>query len=322
MKNYFIVNPMAGKGRSKEPLVDKIRRACDRKNAEYEIYLTRCVGDATEYVRRKCTEEGSDKLRFFACGGDGTLGETVSGAFGFENAAVGVIPVGTGNDFVRNFSSPENFFDIEAQLDGKEMTADLIKCNDRYCINMINIGFDCEVVKKTVQLKKFPLMPSKLAYIAGVLITLIKNPGVTAGITVDGEYIGKRRCQLTTLANGAYCGGGFFSNPGASVRDGKIDSMFISAVTRLKFVSLVGKYKKGQHLCPETKDIIVTGKYRSVDMSFDRPQSISVDGEILSADILHTEILDRAIRFTYPAGSRPSAFDDVSGADEKQPVKV
>ena len=97
--------------------------------------------------------------------GDGTFGEVVNGAVGVSGVSVGVVPIGTGNDFVRNFSSGELFFDIDAQIDGQEERIDILKCNDKYAVNMINIGFDCEVVKKKEVFNKKPFMPSKLAYI-------------------------------------------------------------------------------------------------------------------------------------------------------------
>ena len=92
---------------------------------------------------RKTAAESSERLRFYACGGDGTLGEVVNGAAGQVNAEVGLIPIGTGNDFVRNFADAGDFFDIEAQVMGEARAIDLIKCNDRYGINVVNVGFDC-----------------------------------------------------------------------------------------------------------------------------------------------------------------------------------
>ena len=170
MKHYFILNPKAGKGIYTEELSKNIRLTCEEKNVPYEIYMTKGIGDATDFVRKICADKSLLPARFYACGGDGTLGETVNGAAGSEGASVGLIPIGTGNDFVRNFGSSDLFFDISAQISGEERRIDLLRCNDFYAINMINIGFDCEVVKKTVTLKKNKLIPSKLAYIAGVVL--------------------------------------------------------------------------------------------------------------------------------------------------------
>ncbi len=302
MKYYFILNPKAGKGLCAEELSEKISLTCEEKNIPYEIYMTTGVGDATAFVKKICSDRSLLPARFYACGGDGTLGETVNGAAGAEGASVGIIPIGTGNDFVRNFGSSEAFFDISAQISGKDTKIDLLRCNDFYSINMINIGFDCEVVKKTAKLKKNPFIPSKLAYIAGVVATLIRKPGVRAEISFDGESFTEKKYLLTTFANGCFCGGGFHSNPHSKLRDGAIDGLFINNVSRMKFISLVGSYKKGTHLVPKNDKVLANGKYSRITLRFPQTQSASIDGELFDFDELTIECIPDAISFVVPAG--------------------
>ena len=302
MRNYFIINPKAGKGKRAEELEAKIRAACDARGADYDIYYTKGVGDATQFVRSVCAEAGALPARFFACGGDGTLGEVVNGAIGHEGAVVGLIPSGTGNDFVRNFSNKSLFFDIGAQLDGESVRIDVLKCNDLYAVNMINIGFDCEVVKKKVSIQSGGVIPSGLAYIAGLVWTLIKKPGVHARVSFDGE-VAERKYLLTTFANGKFCGGGFHSNPLAAINDGKCDILLVNDISRTKFVSLVGLYKKGEHLCKRTEKLLTARKCSEVDIEFFATQSISVDGELFDFEHVNISVAPRAISFSVPAGA-------------------
>lgn len=302
MKNYFIINPKAGKGKHAEALEDQIRSACEKCGANYEIYLTTAVGDATRFVKEKCAEGINLPARFFACGGDGTLGEVVNGAVGTDGAYVGLIPSGTGNDFVRNFADKELFFDIEAQLGGENVQVDVLKCNDLYAINMINIGFDCEVVKKKESIQARGILPSKLAYIFGLVATLVKKPGVKARLTFDdGESI-EAKYLLTTYANGKFCGGGFHSNPLAALNDGECDILLINDISRTKFVSLVGSYKKGTHINPKTKKVLSTKKAQRVDIEFFGTQSISVDGELFDFERITISCVHDALGFTVPRG--------------------
>ena len=99
MKHLFIVNPAAGK----ENAHDTIRTALDTLETpvDYEIYLTKAPGDAQSFVKNICADNPNS--RFIACGGDGTLSEVLNGAVGFDDAEIGVVPSGTGNDFCRNF---------------------------------------------------------------------------------------------------------------------------------------------------------------------------------------------------------------------------
>ena len=305
MKHYFITNPAAGKKNSCDILSENIKKACDEKGVSFEIYTTTGVGDATDFVKKTCEANTSgEELRFYACGGDGTLCEVAEGAVGYPFAAVGLVPKGTGNDFVRNFTNKENFFDFSAQLDATKVSLDILKCNDMYAVNMINIGFDCEVVKKMMKIKRSPLVPSKLAYIFGLVMTFIKKPGVKAKISIDGGEKFERSLLLTTIANGCFCGGGFHSNPHALLTDGKINALLVNYIGRLRFLSLVPSYKAGTHLVPKNDDILSTGTYNSIDFTFEGMQSVSVDGEIREIDkSLHIEAIHGGLCFLIPAGS-------------------
>jgi len=304
MKHYFITNPAAGKKNSCEELRDKIIAAANECNADFEIYETTSVGDATRFVKETCENNPSDEKRFYACGGDGTLNEVVNGAVGEKNAAVGLIPAGSGNDFVRNFSFKELFHDIKAQIEGRHTPIDVISLNDKHAINMVNIGFDCEVVKRMVRIKRSPLCPSGLAYIFGLVMTLITKPGVKVDISVDGGEYKSHDLLLCTNANGCYCGGGFHSNPHALLTDGKINYLFVNNVSRTKFLTLVSSYKKGTHICEKNANILSSASCSTLDMRFPADQSVSIDGEV--TDIgreLNFKIKRGALNFVIPKGS-------------------
>jgi YegS/Rv2252/BmrU family lipid kinase len=309
MKYCFIINPAAGKGKRAAELASEIDRVCKERGVEYEIYNTKAPRDAEEYIRRTVSECNGE-VSFFACGGDGTLCEVVTGIMSLEDRegiSLGLIPIGTGNDFARNFAPSEQYFDIGAQIDGTPYKVDLIKAADRHAINMVNIGFDCEVVCKTASIKKSPLVPSKLAYIFGLIATLVRKPGVKADISINGGEPVREELLLTTFANGAYCGGGFYSNPLASLSDGRLDSLLVSNITRLKFISLVGDYKKGTHLSEKFKKIIRNEKCEEIRLAFEKHTNVCVDGEIINVKELVLSVLHGAITFRVPKGALPIA---------------
>lgn len=300
MKYCFILNPAAGKGQMAAKLNETLG-ALGRDDVE--IYFTKSIGDATDYIPRRVAEDPTGSYRFYACGGDGTLGEAVCGMMALpegSDAALGLVPSGTGNDFVRNFLGGEHFFAVEDQIAAEEITIDLLRCNDRYAVNMVNIGFDCEVVCKTLDLKKNKFVPKKLTYVVGLLITLIRKPGVRAKAQGEDEA---REYLLNTYANGCFCGGGFHSNPRADLTDGMIDALRVFPIGRLRFLSIVGAYKKGTHLDPKYAKILENKKLSSVDLSFEKATNISVDGEVISADELHLSVVKKALRFLVPVGA-------------------
>lgn len=302
MKHHFIINPAAGKGTHVQSLTKRIAESADAHQIEYEIYMTKAPGDATEFVAQTVAAD-SEHHRFYACGGDGTLGEVVCGAPLCERAEFALIPIGTGNDFCRNFDDRAAFFDIDRQIMGEPMPIDLIRYNDRYCINMMNVGFDCNVVERTTSLKKSRFIPSSMAYSAGVVSTLMHKITTDMRITLeDGEVI-ERPLLLMSVANGRFYGGGFRSNPRANLDDGLFDVNIIEKVSRLTFLSLISSYKAGTHLETAAK-YITYRQSKTLTMSFDQETLICVDGETSPATELTISIVPEATRFVLPAGVR------------------
>ena len=123
MKHLFIINPAAG---SRDHTL-QYRAAIDGicRGLNYEIAVSKAPGHCRELAR--AAAETGDEVRIYACGGDGTLNEVVSGAAGFPNAAVTAYCGGSGNDFVKLFSKPEAFRDLRRLLDASVTEFDLIR---------------------------------------------------------------------------------------------------------------------------------------------------------------------------------------------------
>lgn len=306
MKTVFIVNPKAGKKNNIESLTERIKAAAEKLEADVEIYKTKAVGDAAVFVREFCEKHG--KARFIACGGDGTLGEVVNGAVLFDGAEVGVMPFGTGNDFVKNFDG--DFSDIESQITSESEKCDIIKYTAKiaegertgYCANMFNIGFDCNVVDAMENIKKKTVFSGPLAYFLGIFTTLVKKKGANLEIELDGKAAHSGKLLLTSIANGCFCGGGVKSNPLASVHDGLMNVNIINDVSRLRFITLLPYYMKGTHLQLKGIEKIISnvGCKKIVIRPIDGEMRLCTDGEITSAGETTFEILHDAFCFVVP----------------------
>ena len=170
MLNIFIINPTAGKKDISLELSQKILEV-DRNAI---IHITSGKLDATNFVRNFCLKNKDKKLKFIACGGDGTLHEVVNGAFGFPNVAVGCFPCGSGNDFLKIYKKYD-FTNIKKLINGKEILIDLLEYNGKYCVNVFNIGFDADVAYNMIKFKKKPFIGGPMAYNAAVVYSLLKN---------------------------------------------------------------------------------------------------------------------------------------------------
>lgn len=308
MKTVFIINPLAGQGESFF-LADPYGIEALPNQGNIEIYITRFPGDATEYVREFCRKNGG--ARFIACGGDGTLNEVLNGVIGFEDAEVGIIPFGTGNDFCRNFKTDGLFEDLMAQVNGETVKCDAIKYTtetdggtvEGYCANMFNIGFDCNVAAMTAEMKKKPFISGSLAYLVSIFVTLIKKKGANLKIEIDGKECHNGRLLLTSVANGCYCGGGIMSNPLASVCDGKININIIKNVSRIKFLTLLPHYMKGTFTKLKNIEKIITGAKCTeiVITPIEGKMKICIDGEITDAGRTKFEICPSVFNFVVPS---------------------
>ena len=300
---HFILNPKSGRSPKQKKLEQEIKDSCKKRQLSYHIYYTTCVGDATEYVK-SMIRISQERQRFICIGGDGTINEIANSSPGNPNVEFGVIPSGSGNDFVRNFTNTKNFYSIEAQLDGEPMSMDLIKCNDFYCVNMVNIGFDCAVVKEAARLKKLKFVTPGISYILGVVVVLFKKFGTKMKIIFDDGEVLDREFTLTAIGNGKFCGGGFCAAPRALLRDGLFDVCAIDKVSRLTFIKLVSSYKKGTYL--ENKKAMRIIRHRQVPhfrMEFESPLPICIDGEIKGAKNVDFSVARNAFNFVIPKGS-------------------
>ena len=312
MRTIFVINPKAGKGKGINKLVEKIRTASEKTGIRADIYTTKAAGDAEAFadLLGKETMGTGEEVRLIACGGDGTLNEVLNGAVKYENLTVGVVPIGTGNDFCRNFPDDGDFLDIEAQLKGRTIKCDAIRYSGllagvqqtRYCANMFNIGFDCNVVDLTAKLKNYPFIAGSFAYLMGVAITYIKKKGAKLRVELDGKVIEDGPLLLTAIANGGFCGGGVHSSPYASVTDGIMDVNVIYNVSRLDFLKKFPYYAKGTHMeLPNIDHIIYAGTCRKARITpLEGTMRLCTDGEIVDAGTIEFEVMPAAFNLLVP----------------------
>lgn len=286
MERVHIFNPASGCGHSPSLLDEGVAKK-DRH------YITKSMKDAEDFAYRTSLEKPD--THFIVYGGDGTVNEVANGilrAGAGSRSLISVVPIGTGNDFVKSFPEKDRIF-----------TVDAIKYNDRYAVNIINFGFDSTVVSKTARYKK--VLPGSPAYIAGIADTLLHRIGSNWRISLKDEH-GKEEhlggiFTLALVGNCQWYGGGFRSAPLADPSDGMLDFVAVTKVSRLTFLSMVSAYKKGEHLNPETMapypkfDKILV--YRRVsEINIEGIKNICADGEIEETDSVKISVVPSALR--------------------------
>jgi len=293
MKHLFIVNPVAGKGKTVKR-IPEIREYCESRSLSYEIKTTDHPGHATEIAR---AYSSSQALRIYSVGGDGTLNEVLNGMAG-SGSSLAVIPCGSGNDFIRSVVGakiPEDI--IPLTIGGSEQLIDYAKVNDKYFINIMSLGFDAEVAYQTGHFKNLPLISGETAYVLGILTTIAicKYEHMTLKID-DDEFSGKY--LLAAVGNGQYYGGGMHALPEAVIDDGLFDICFVEPKRRSQILRLFPQYMKGLHGSIEG---VHFRRSKKVEITLDKPIPLNCDGEILKADKAVLEMFHKALPFVFPA---------------------
>ncbi len=312
MKYHFIINPVAGKADSSKELVPKIRqaaKACGIRKNDLEIQLTNRPSHAhflAMQAAKKAAEAG-EEIRIYAAGGDGTFNEVLTGAMPYENAAVGLLPYGSGNDFLRNFGEREEFCDLEDQLRGGIKVIDMIQTQRGYAATICAAGLDAKVGYGIPKYRRLPLCSGGMAYKLSILEALMGKKSTRLSINVDGHII-EEDCLLVAICNGHTYGGGFMAAPESKLDDGILDVYVVRAIPLLKIAKVLPLYQAGKHfvdghVIPELEDIVQYFPARKVDIKVlppDRSIITVVDGEGGPEKRLTAEVVPLAARVILP----------------------
>ena len=294
MKHIFVVNTHAGRSKAKEELEQLLVGF----EFEYEVYYTKGHKDATEFVRARCESERDTPLRFYACGGDGTIKEVAEGIYGHDNADLTAVPLGSGNDFVKYYGGADRFLDLKALSQAPSDYIDIIKVNDEFCINAVNFGFESYVAKVMNDVRHKKLIGGKNSYTTGILKGLIFAMKNYARVTVDGIELIDGEYLLCSVANGRYVGGAYMCAPRALNDDGLLEVCAVDTISRLSVPKLIKIYQAGKHLEDASfRKIIHYTRGKRVEAHFKNEMPVTLDGEMISVRDVVCEVIPRAVRF-------------------------
>ena len=303
MKHIFVINPCAGKEDSTTEITQKVEAyALAHPSFDYEIYITQSPGDATRWTSLWCNEHLGQEARFYACGGDGTLNEVVSGIIGHDNVQVTVYASGSGNDYIKYYATLEDFNDLERLVNGIPHPVDVMKVNNRYSINVCNFGFDAMVCKVGNDVRRKPIIGGKHSYTTGIIRSIFTSRSNYVRMTVDGQPFFDGHMLLCTLGNGRYNGGKYMCAPLSKNDDGLLEVNLFKRMSLIKFASLIDDYSRGTHINrPDVKHLMLYRQATTVEMASPDPFWLVIDGEMLHSNRYRVENLHHAVTFVSPA---------------------
>ena len=272
---YVIVNPTAGSGRAKK-LMPQIESHLKEKGLSYMIKETSCRGDATR-LAGDAVDMGAETV--LSVGGDGTAYE-VACALNGTRTALGIIPAGTGNDFIKTLGTPgDPMKALDHVLASPARPTDTGLLGDQLFLNEIGTGFDAEALRVATRAKKY--CRGLLPYLIGVISAIFTFKPVPITYQADDGETFTTEAMVVGVANGGIIGGGIPVAPEASVDDGLFDVIVVSKANKFRLICLLPGLLMGKILTfPETKFF----RARKVKFSTPGTMLLNIDGELKYMD--------------------------------------
>ena len=292
----LFINPAAGRERGKK-LASKITRYLTENGLEIDTDFSNHKGDLLELVKHACLD-GYDTI--LIAGGDGSIFEAVNGIMQAEElqqgiiehptkVKLGIIPVGTGNDFIKAAKIPNDWQQAcKLLLNSSEHLVDVAHVTtaktQTYFVNNIGSGFDAAC---GITASKIPFIRGKLVYALALIWHLIKGvPNPEVEIKTE-NYENKTKTTLVAVSNGICYGGSFKITPQASINDGLIDAIIAPPVGRLGAIPLIIQLMRGTHLKnPKVAHL----QCKEFHLKSDTPIPVIADGEVIEEDCLEYSV--------------------------------
>lgn len=249
---HIIYNPFSGRKKKKNQQLDEVFKYLDENKVEYKLYKT-------EYYRhpfdlsKQITEE-NESGNIIVIGGDGTLSEVINGIKDLSKWNIGIIPAGSGNDFVSCLGIEiDPLENIKTILKENITKVDYIKVNDGMCLNILGTGIDVEVLQN---FERHTKLRGKFRYLYSLLEALLKVRWHEFDVSIDDGPFEHKVGFIITLCNGCNFGGGITICPGADPTDGKLEFVMVNKMKKIKILgSLIKLMKKKVFTMKETEHI-------------------------------------------------------------------
>jgi diacylglycerol kinase (ATP) len=251
-------------------------------------------------LARHYADNGSKYI--IGVGGDGTLNEIASTLIHEKNVAIGIVPAGTGNDFIQILGFPNRFEEKHWKVlfEKKTIATDIGLCNGLPFLNGMGLGFDAQVAAENYiepgEIKK----GGKYKYIYHIIKTLLLYKEKRM-IILSAETNHETDCFINTISIGRRFAGGFFLTPKAIANDGLLDVCMIEKLSLLERIMILPKVPKGTHLQNKKVNYYQTSK---IEIEFSHEVPFHLDGELHFSKHFNISILPGAINIIYnPSGN-------------------
>ncbi len=283
----IIINPQGGKGKSLKALA-KVEEILKSKNVEYSVHKTERPGHATEIARELSKKPNTSIVMM---GGDGSFNEILNGIENFDNVTLGIVPCGSGNDFVKKSGHPTDIEKaIEVVLAGNTEYCDYIQLDDRRALNVLGAGMDVDVLLNYATRKHGP---AKMRYYMSLFHVLAHTRFHHLRLTVDDSEPMERNVFMIGIGNGGFIGGGIPICPSADPYDGELSIVAINEIKKSKILFELIGFLSAKHVNKPYTEVF-SGKKVRIEVLDD--SKFEADGEIFDSTDIHAEVVHDRLR--------------------------
>jgi diacylglycerol kinase family enzyme len=296
LKNSFlaIVNPAAGGGSSAK-LAGPALAGLREKGLKIDVVTSTGPGHAVE-LAREAHEQGY--RRFIAVGGDGTAHEILNGAYrlarGKERIALGFLPLGTGNSFLRDFAKDGAGASLQALIEGRKRPIDLLRLThtkgEVYSFNLLSLGFTADVGALTNRYFK-PF--GYFGYLMGVFVRVVQLRRRAFRLRCDEDRDwDESRCLFLSFSNSKFTGGTMLIAPEADPSDGLIEFVRWGPIGRFGLLRMLPKLYDGTHL---EHPLASRRTVRRIEFGAQTPVDVLIDGEIAALECISVDVIPATV---------------------------
>jgi YegS/Rv2252/BmrU family lipid kinase len=291
----FIVNPTAG-NHFGEKYLQEINSIIQKRKIVAEILETKHKGHATELAE---TFYNQGFRNIVAVGGDGTINEVAQFLMHKEDAVLGVISAGTGNDMVQILGFPNRFEDKDwdAFLEKNVIAMDLGLCNGHIFLNGMGLGFDAEVAAQNYLPDGEIKRGGSDKYLWHILKTLLLFKEKVFKLQVNNKFE-QKTSFMTTISIGRRFAAKYFITPTAIANDGLFDVCRVKKLNLLQRVKIFTQVPTGSHIHNKNVDYFQTNK---LSIEFENRVPYHLDGELYYDTKMEVEVLPKKIQVIYNA---------------------
>ena len=300
MIHVFIINSFSGHSERSKNLRERLKKYED---LNYFVFNTLDEGDEKEIAQKMCRYFNGEKIRFYCCGGTGTLRNMLDGISNLNSVEIAYFPCGLNSDYIKCFGdNAKLFYDIDNLINGDVVAVDYIKTNNGLALNTCSVGMDSKVVALMNEYKDLESFGSRIPFLLGLMGSLINARSRKFRVNIGKDTISDEISEIV-IGNGTVIAGNLHISNKSEIDDGYCEYGIAMRKRRLSVIRILLAMMNSNF--EKIRKLATTGSGSFFEIrSYDElPISMNLDGEIIEGgDFWRIEVIHKGLNLVVPEG--------------------